>query len=140
LINIQSKEVQMKKSVYLLAALVLITILAACAADAPQESSAKGSGSPAMVDGVVVETINEHQYAVVNGFYPDPCTRISDVDQVVDGKRFVISLTTDRPDDMVCAQMLEEYEVSLLLETGGLPPGEYTVEVGERETSFSLGQ
>lgn len=132
----------MKKSIYAISLIVMISIglLAACGTDAPVESSAKGSGSPAMVDGVVVETINEHQYAVVNGFYPDPCTRISDVDQVVDGKRFVISLTTDRPDDIVCAQMLEEYEVSLLLENGGLPPGEYTVEVGERETSFSLGQ
>ncbi len=132
----------MNKSIYAISLIVMISIglLAACGTDVPEESSAKDSGSPAMVDGVVVETINEHQYAVVNGFYPDPCTRISDVDQVVDGKRFVISLTTDRPDDMVCAQMLAEYEVSLLLETGGLPPGEYTVEVGERETNFSLGQ
>ena len=93
-----------------------------------------------MVDGVVVETINQHQYAVVNGFYPDPCTRISEVNQTVDGSRFVITLSTDRPDDLVCAQMLAEYEISLLLETGGLTPGEYTVEVNDRETSFSLGQ
>jgi hypothetical protein len=41
---------------------------------------------------------------------------------------------------MVCAQMLEEYEVSLLLETGGLPPGEYTVGVNDRQATFSLGQ
>ena len=93
-----------------------------------------------MVDGVVVETINQHQYAVVNGFYPDPCTRISEVNQTVDGSRFVISLSTDSPDDMMCAQMLEAFEVSLLLETGGLTPGEYSVEVNDRETSFSLGQ
>ena len=60
--------------------------------------------------------------------------------QDVVSSRFVISLLTDSPDDMLCAQMLAEYEVSLLLETGGLPPGEYTVEVNDRETSFSLGQ
>ncbi|MBK5101803.1 MAG: hypothetical protein JJE15_12540 [Desulfobacteraceae bacterium] len=124
----------------ILLVLVSVILLVACAADAQEQSSSKSAGSPAMVDGVVVETINLHQYAVVNGFYPDPCTRISDVNQTLDGNRFVITLSTDRPDDMVCAQMLAEYEISLLLETGGLLPGEYTVEVNDRETSFSIGQ
>lgn len=132
----------MKKKIYWVILLVLVSVilLVACADDAQEQSSSKSAGSPAMVDGVVVETINLHQYAVVNGFYPDPCTRISEVNQTVDGSRFVITLSTDRPDDMVCAQMLAEYEISLLLETGGLLPGEYTVEVNDRETSFSIGQ
>ena len=132
----------MKKNIYWVILLVLVSmiLLVACADDAQEQSSSKSSGSPAMVDGVLVETINQHQYAVVNGFYPDPCTRISEVNQTVDGNRFVITLSTDRPDDMVCAQMLAEYEISLLLETGGLLPGEYTVEVNDRETSFSIGQ
>jgi hypothetical protein len=120
--------------------LVAVLMLAACQADAPQESSAKSAGNPAMVDGVEVVTRNEHQYAIVIGFYPDPCTRISEIEQAVDGNRFVISLSTDSPDDMLCAQMLEAYEVTLLLETGGLLPGEYTVEVNDREASFVLGQ
>lgn len=132
----------MKKNIYgvILLALLSLILLVACAADAQEQSSSKSAGSPAMVDGVLVETKNQHQYAVVNGFYPDPCTRISQVNQTVDGSRFVITLSTDRPDDMVCAQMLAEYEISLLLETGGLLPGEYTVEVNDRETSFSIGQ
>jgi len=132
----------MQKKIYFVILLVLVSmiLLVACAADAQEQSSSKSAGSPAMVDGVVVETINQHQYAVVNGFYPDPCTRISEVNQTVDGSRFVITLSTDRPDDLVCAQMLAEYEISLLLETGGLTPGEYTVEVNDRETRFSLGQ
>ena len=120
--------------------LVVVLLLVACAADAQEESSAKSSGNPAMVDGVEVVTRDSHQYAIVIGFYPDPCTRISEIEQDVDGNRFVISLSTDSPDDMLCAQMLEAYEVTLLLETGGLLPGEYTVEVNDRETTFSLGQ
>ena len=40
---------------------------------------------------------------------------------------------------MMCAQMLEAYEISILLETGGLAPGEYTVEANEIEASFSIG-
>jgi len=124
----------------LLLMLMTVLMLVACAADTPEESSAKSSGNPAMVDGVEVVTRNEHQYAIVIGFYPDPCTRISEIEQDVDGNRFVISLSTDSPDDMLCAQMLEAYEVTLLLETGGLLPGEYTVEVNDREASFVLGQ
>ena len=132
----------MQNKIYFVILLLLLSmvLLVACATDAQEQSSSKSAGSPAMVDGVVVETINQHQYAVVNGFYPDPCTRISEVNQTVDGSRFVISLSTDSPDDMMCAQMLEAFEVSLLLETGGLTPGEYSVEVNDRETSFSLGQ
>lgn len=132
----------MNKNVYVIASLVLVSVvlLVACAADVPEESSAKGSGSPAMVDRVEVVTQNEHQYAIVIGFYPDPCTRISEVDQAVQGTRFVLSLSTDKPEEMMCAQMLAAYEISILLETGGLLPGEYTVEVNDRETSFSLGQ
>ena len=98
----------MKKNIYWVILLVLVSmiLLVACADDAQEQSSSKSAGSPAMVDGVVVETINQHQYAVVNGFYPDPCTRISEVNQTVDGNRFVITLSTDRPDDMLCAQLL----------------------------------
>ena len=132
----------MTKKLIVLTLLILISalLLVGCAADEPTESSAKSSANLAMVDGVEVVTQNEHQYAIVIGFYPDPCTRISNVDQKVDGSRFVISLSTDSPDDMMCAQMLAAFEVSILLETGGLPPGEYIVEVSEREGSFSLGQ
>ena len=98
----------MKKNIYwsILLVLVSMILLVACADDAQEQSSSKSAGSPAMVDGVVVETINQHQYAVVNGFYPDPCTRISEVNQTVDGNRFVITLSTDRPDDMLWPQLL----------------------------------
>ena len=120
--------------------LAALFLLAACSTGTDAESSPKGTGgSPAMVDGVVVETIDGHQYAVVNGFYPDPCTRISQVDQSIDGSTFTISLFTDSPDDLLCAQMLEAYEISILLETGGLAAGEYMVVVGDYDATFSIG-
>ena len=107
----------MQNKIYFVILLLLLSmiLLVACATDAQEQSSSKSAGSPAMVDGVVVETINQHQYAVVNGFYPDPCTRISEVNQTVDGCRFVISLSTDSPFDMMCAQLLEAFVLSLLL-------------------------
>jgi hypothetical protein len=130
----------MKKNIPIIALLAVMLLVAACAVEAVEEGTAKSSGSLAMVDQVEVQTIDIHQYAVVQGHYPDPCTRISDIDQTVEGKRFIISLSTDRPDDLVCAAMLEAFEVALLLETGGLLPGDYTVVVNDRETSFTLDQ
>jgi inhibitor of cysteine peptidase len=129
-----------KKS-YILALLVAAALLlfSACTADTQGESSAKGGGAPAMVEGVEVETIDGHHYAIIKGYYPDPCTRISQVDQSVDSSRLTITLSTDSPDDLLCAQMLEAYEISILLETGGLAPGDYTVIVSEREATFSIG-
>jgi len=133
-----------KKSLWvlLIAMLALGLILAACDSDAGDEDddSEHAEGTAAMVDGVAVEEQTGHQYAVVNGFYPDACTRISDVDQDVDGSTININLYTSRPEDLMCAQMLTEYSVSILLEVGGLTPGEFTVTVNDaHSTSFNIG-
>lgn len=130
----------MLKKYHLISMMILaaLFLLAACSTGTEAESSAKGTGTPAMVDGVVVETVDGHQYAVINGFYPDPCTRISQVDQSIDSSTITISLFTASPEDLLCAQMLEAYEVSLLLETGGLAPGEYTLVVGDYDTTFNI--
>ena len=125
-----------------IAVLALGLLLSACDSDANGEDddSEHAEGTAAMVDGVAVEEQTGHQYAVVNGFYPDACTRISDVDQDVDGSTININLLTSRPEDLMCAQMLTEYSVSILLEVGGLMPGEYTVTVDDaHSTTFNIG-
>jgi len=128
--------------VLLIAMLALGLILAACDSDSNGEDddSEHAEGTAAMVDGVAVEEQTGHQYAVVNGFYPDACTKISDVDQDVDGSTININVYTSRPEDLMCAQMLTEYTVSILLEAGGLTPGEFTVTVNdEHSTTFNVG-
>lgn len=117
-------------------------LMAACDADddGEDEDGDAAAGTPAMVDSVVVEEQLGHNYAVVTGFYPDACTRISDVDQDVEESSFNINLMTGRPEELMCAQMLTQYTVSILLEVGGLAPGEYTVTVNDdRSTTFNLG-
>ena len=116
--------------------------MAACDADddGEDEDGDAVAGAPAMVDSVVVEEQLGHNYAVVTGFYPDACTRISDVDQDVEGSSFNINLMTGRLEELMCAQMLTQYTVSILLEVGGLAPGEYTVTVNDdRATTFNFG-
>ena len=124
--------------------ILLFSMLVAC--NSPSDTVATGDSdnlgeesSPAMVDSVTVEQREDHYYAVINGFYPDPCTRISSVEQVVDGSTISITLRTDRPPDLLCATMLTSFEVDILLTTGGLLPQEYSVVVNDGpSTTFSL--
>jgi len=120
--------------------LIASIMLAACGGSDSSEGESTSTGSSAIVDGVTIDLRNNHHYAIVTGTYPDPCTRISDVQQEVDGESINISLLTDRPDDLVCAQMISPYGVDLLIQTGGLLPGEYLVDVNGVTTNFTLGE
>lgn len=127
----------------MIVALVVFGILAACAGSPATEqntSTENESGTPAMVDGVTVEQRERQYYAVVNGNYPDPCTFISSVEQVVEGSTINITLLTKSPDDLMCAAVLTPFTVDILLTTGGLLPQEYTVVInGGPSATFSLG-
>jgi len=125
-------------------AVILISMLVACnsptetAVNMNSENPEEGS-SPAMVDSVTVEQRQDHYYAVINGFYPDPCTQISSVEQVVDESTISITLRTERPPDILCATMLTPFAIDVLLTTGGLLPQEYSVVVNDGpSTTFSL--
>jgi hypothetical protein len=88
---------------------------------------------------VVVEERDGEYYAVITGHTPDACSTIDGVEQSVDGNTISLTVTASRPGDLMCAQMLTPFTEEVLLETEGLEPGEYTVDVnGERSTTFTL--
>jgi hypothetical protein len=124
---------------------LVTTLLAACAGSPNTQATAGtktpegGSSTLAMVDSVTVELRDKHDYAVVNGNYPDACTQISSVEQVVEGSTIKITLLTKRPADLMCATVLTPFTVDVLLTTGGLIPQEYSVIVnGGPSTKFTL--
>ncbi len=128
-----------RKQILAFMSLILVTlILSACGGSDSAESESSSANEPAMVDNIIIDFLENHYYAVVTGFYPDSCTRISEVRQEFNGSAFNLSLSTAKPGDLMCAQMLTEYEVSILLETGGLLPGEYTVDVNGVATNFTM--
>jgi len=132
----------MKTRIWIMMSLVLVLslILVACASSETQVSESSAAGSPAIVDGVSVDFRNAHYYALVTGTYPDACTSISDVEQVVSGNTITIALSTAKPEDLMCAQMLSPFGIDLLIATGGLLPGDYTVDVNGATTTFTLGE
>ncbi len=96
-------------------------------------------GSPVFVDEVVVEERDGEYYAVITGNLPDACSTIDGVEQSVDGNTISLTVTAVRPTGLMCAQTLTPFTEEVLLETEGLEPGEYTVEVnGERSTTFTI--
>jgi hypothetical protein len=123
----------------------VITMMVACASSPETQESATsenpegGSSSLAMVDAVTIEQRENHYCAVINGFYPDACTYVSSIEQIVEDNTISITILTDRPTDLMCAAMLTPYTIDVLLTTGGLMPREYNVVVNEGpSTTFSL--
>ena len=136
------------KQLLLLALLTLSLILAACGDESPgrsqqeQEaaSTSEQAGTLAIVESVSIEESMAHNYAVVNGNYPDACTKISNIEQVVEGNSFDITLYTEAPADLMCAQMITPFTINILLEVGGKAPGDYTINVNDSvSTTFTLG-
>jgi hypothetical protein len=125
--------------------IIVFSMMVACASpqeaqgNAGSESLEGGSSTLAMVDTITVEQRENHYYVVINGFYPDACTYVSSVEQIVEDNTISITILTDRPTDLMCAAMLTPYTIDVLLTTGGLMPREYNVVVNEGpSTTFSL--
>ena len=141
-------RIKLNKHMLIISLLSLSLVLVACGDESPgrasgsQELGSTGeqSGELAIVEVVAVEEAMGHKYAVVHGNYPDSCTKISKVEQVVEGNSFIITLFSDRPDDLMCAQMISAFAVNILLEVGGQAPGEYSVNVNDSaSTTFNIG-
>jgi hypothetical protein len=132
------------RSLVLLTLLVVSSLLLASCDSVSQTqeptSATDREGTSAIVESVSIEEMMAHQYAVVNGSYPDACTKISNVEQVIEGNTFTITLYTDKPAGLSCAQMISPFTVNILLELGGQAPGDYTVNVNDSvSTVFTIG-
>jgi hypothetical protein len=122
--------------------------LASPKSDAELQEAARGihdeaaapTTSLAIVDSVVVEERDGQYYAVIQGNYPDSCTTTDEISQSLEGDTFNIIMTTVAPPDLMCAQALVPFAEEVLLETAGLEPGEYIVDVngGMATTSFTI--
>jgi hypothetical protein len=134
------KSLTKPRSVLLLLVVVSLVLVACSSGD---DEDAAGSKAPctdlAMVEGVTVEHRSGGSYAIVTVVYPDSCTRVSDMHQEVQGDTIEITICTARPPGVACAQMIAQVELEILLETGGLESGEYTVVVNDTaSTTFAI--
>lgn len=94
----------------------------------------------ANVENVNVMTQDGIVEVIASGNLEDSCTEIADVTTERRGDTFVISITTARPADQMCAQVLVPFEQTIRLDTAPLDPGAYTVDVNGVTQQFQLGE
>jgi inhibitor of cysteine peptidase len=75
---------------------------------------------------------------IVRGSLNDACTSLGEVTQVRRGSRIHLNVSTVRPADRVCAQVLAPFEKTFSLDVHGLPAGKYTVDVNGVTETFEL--
>lgn len=107
-------------------------VLTACGGDeAP-------TGPEAFVNSVEVVEENGQTVAIVQGDLPDACSELAEPQQQVQGSTIRVTLTVTQPEGMVCAQVLTPFEERVVLDTAGLDPGAYSVEVNGVVAEFTL--
>jgi hypothetical protein len=89
---------------------------------------------------VTVEERDGQYVAIIQGNLPDSCTTIESIDQQVNDSTIELTINAVRPSDLMCATALVPFSEEVVLETEGLEPGEYTVDVngGQATTTFTI--
>ncbi len=114
-------------------------VMGACQSSAESQEVELGTGA-AFIQTVEVEERDGEYWAVVEGWYPDACSTYGGSKQEVDGDTIHLIVTSTRPEDLACAQVLTDMTEEILLDTDDLDPGEYTliVNVDNATTTFTI--
>ncbi|MEZ4869107.1 MAG: hypothetical protein R3C14_47740 [Caldilineaceae bacterium] len=90
------------------------------------------------VEVTVVDEPTRQVTVTVQGELPDSCTQIDQVTQEATDHTINVTITTRRPAEMMCAQVITPFTETVQLDLAGLDAGEYTVEVNGVTQSFQL--
>jgi len=98
------------------------------------------SASTLFIETVSVNKVNGRTQLAITGNLPDACTEVVDVEQafILDTNTFDVDDVTERPEDVMCAEVLTPFERTLTLQTADLQPGTYTVNVHGETDTFAL--
>jgi inhibitor of cysteine peptidase len=132
---------------YLATALILLAFTAcrAAAPDAdkaipPDQAMTTGKAPVQSIEILIMESFPVQVAVLARGELPDACTEIDQVDQRVDLEKHTlwVEITTVRPTDLACIQVLAPFEERIPLDVYGLPAGTYTVDVNGVTGTFNL--
>jgi inhibitor of cysteine peptidase len=77
-------------------------------------------------------------HVVVKGYLSDGCTKIDRITQERTDNDFSITITTIRPADLNCIQVIVPFEETIPLDVTDLNAGVYTVTVNNMSDTFTL--
>ena len=132
----------MNQRTYMLPIILAMVLLAGCALGAPKDSGdfIRGEAVVEDVEILFLESFPLGIHAVASGYLPDSCTEIDEVSVERDSIHFEVLITTLREADVMCAQVIEEFEQNVPLDVYGLPAGDYIVTVNGIEAEFTFLQ
>jgi hypothetical protein len=85
----------------------------------------------------ILESFPYQIHIVVKGYLGDACTELNEITQRREDNTVYVHITTKRPRDAICAQVIKDVTERVPLE-GGFLPGSYKVVVNGVEKEFEL--
>ena len=87
---------------------------------------------------MTLESFPVQIHVVAQGYLPDSCTEIDKIKTEREGNNFNINISTKRPKDAMCTQVIVPFNETITLDVQGLKAGNYTVNVNGVKGSFEL--
>ncbi len=102
------------------------------------EDAAVSLASVNDIEILLLESFPVQIHAVARGEHPDSCTKVDEVAARREGDTFFVTITTSRPADAMCAQVMTPFEEVVALDVVGLKAGVYTVDINGVGDTFEL--
>ena len=132
----------MNQRTHMLPVILAMVLLTGCAPGGPKDSGEfiRGEAVVENVEILFLESFPLGGHAIASGYLPDPCTDIDEISVEREGNHFEVLITTLREAEIMCAQVIEEFEQNIPLDVYGLPAGDYTVTVNGIDAEFTFLQ
>lgn len=86
----------------------------------------------------ILESFPVQVHIHIAGLLQDSCTTRDEITQRRIGNTFLIRVTTIRPAEAICADVVSRFEEQVALDVYGLPAGTYGVDVNGVQETFTL--
>lgn len=120
--------------------------LAACRNGPPSaQAQTEPEGNPMIrlagverIEPVMLEIYPVQVRVVVHGWLSDGCTTLHSFEQKTEGTVISMRVLTTRPRDAICIQMIKRFQETYPVNTEGLAPGTYTLDVNGKSKQITL--
>jgi inhibitor of cysteine peptidase len=97
-----------------------------------------GMASVEDIEIVMLESFPVQVRVFAKGYLADSCTKMGAIKQERQGNSFKVTITTMRPTNLACADVISPFEETIPLDVAGLKAGTYTVDVNGVTDTFTL--
>jgi inhibitor of cysteine peptidase len=104
----------------------------------PEEGLVTGQALVDYIEIRILESFPVQVHVNVLGVLADRCTELGDIITDRKGNNFTIDVTTLRPSNIFCAQVIKPFETIVPLDVIGLKAGTYVVTINGIKETFTL--